>query len=146
MLIEKLTEDMKKALKAGDKNRLNTLRLVLSELKYAKVEKAGELDDEDVLVVIRRGIKKRHEAIDAFRAGGRDEAAAREEEEMAVLTEYMPRQITGDALTMAIRSIMTELDAQSKRDFGRVMKEVMARHKNVVDGAEVKRVTEELLG
>ncbi len=146
MLIDKLTEDMKTAMKARDAARLGVLRMTLSEVKNARIEKGADLTDDDVTQVIRRAVKKREEASEAFRAGGRPELAESELREAEVLSVYLPRMIGGAELEEIVAAAIVEAGATSAKDMGKVMKVVMAAHGSRVDGKAVQAIVRARLG
>lgn len=134
MLIDRLTQDMKKAMKAREALRLSVLRFTLSEIKNARIEKGEDLTDEEVIQVLRRGVKKREEAVDEYRKGNRPDLADKETQEAVILQEYLPRALSGEALDRAVSAAMEEANAQSIKDLGKVMKILMAAHPGQVDG------------
>ncbi len=146
MLIDRLTEDMKAAMKARDAARLGVLRMTLSEIKNARIEKGADLTDEDVIQVIRRAVKKREEASEAFRGGGRPELAESESREAEVLNVYLPRMIGGAELEEIVAAAIVEAGATSPKDMGKVMKVVMAAHGSQVDGKAVQAIVRARLG
>ena len=137
-MIERLQADMKAALKSGDKARLGVLRMTLAELKNAAIRKGGELDEGEVLSVIQKDVKKHEESAEAFRNGGRGEQADVETAAAELLREYLPSMLSGAELEAAVDEVIAETGAASKRDMGRVMKEMMSRHSGRVDGKAVQ--------
>jgi len=137
-MIEKIQSDMKEALKAGDKVRLGVLRMTLSELKNVEISKGGELEEGEALATIRKAVKKREEAADAFLAAGREDQAAKEKAEAEVLRSYLPSMLGAEELDKIIEDAIAETGAESKRDMGKVMKMIMERHRGRVDGKEVQ--------
>jgi len=146
MLIDTLTEDMKAAMKARDTARLGVLRMTLSEVKNARIEKGSDLTDDDVIQVIRRAVKKREEAAEAFRGGNRPELAESETREAEILTAYLPQMITGPELEAIVAAAVAETGATSPKEMGKVMKAVMAVHGSRVDGKEVQALVRAKLG
>ncbi len=132
--------DVATAMKAGDRERVATLRLVLSELQ--KAEKEG---DSDELAVLRRERKRRHEAADAYREAGREELAASEEAEAAVIDEYLPAELDDAALAAIVDEAVAETGASSPADMGSVMKVAMARTDGRADGGRVSAMVKEKL-
>ena len=137
-MIEKIQQEMKAAMKAGEKLKLGVLRMTLSELKNAAISKGDELDEGEILATIQKAVKKREEAAAAFRDGGREEQAATEEAEAEMLRAYLPDKLNPEELEKAIDEIIAETGATSKREMGQVMKEIMARYRGRVDGKEVQ--------
>ena len=140
MLLQRLNEDLKVAMKARDGVRVAVLRLILSQCKNARIEKRDELDDGEVIAVIKRGVKSRGESVEMYRQGGRDDLAATESAEIEILKAYLPEQLGGEALSTAIDAIIEETGATSMQEMGVVMKAVMARHRESVDGKEVQSI------
>ena len=137
-MIERLQADMKAALKSGDKARLGVLRMTLAELKNAAIRKGGGLDEGEVLSVIQKDVKKHEESAEAFRNGDRGEQADVETAAAELLREYLPSMLSGAELEAAVDEVIAETGAASKRDMGRVMKEMMSRHSGRVDGKAVQ--------
>lgn len=125
------------AMKAGEKDRLAAVRLILAKIKDRDIElrTATQLPDDDVLVVevLQKMVKQRRESITMFEAGGRDELAAVEKSELAVIETFLPAQMDEAATTAAIEAIKAELGADSLKDMGRVMAELKARHASELD-------------
>jgi len=137
-MIEKIQQEMKAAMKSGDKLKLGVLRMTLSELKNAVIAKGGELDEGEMLATIQKALKKREEAAAAFSDGGREEQAAKEESEAEILRAYLPDKLSPEDLEKAIDEVIAETGATSKREMGQVMKEIMSRYRGRVDGKEVQ--------
>ncbi len=141
----RLENDVKAAMKAGEKRRLSTLRLLLSVFKNERIEKQRELTAEESEALIRRAVKQRRESIEQYRKGGREDLAGGEEEELRILEAYLPQGLDEAALEQAIRGIIAEKGFSSQRDVGLVMKELMARHKGRVDGKRAQELARSLL-
>jgi len=139
-VIDDMKADVASAMKAGDRERVATLRLVLSELQ--KAEKEG---DSDELAVLRRERKRRHEAAEAYREAGREELAASEEAEAAVIDEYLPAELDDAALSAIVDEAVAETGASSPADMGSVMKVAMARADGRADGGRVSAMVKEKL-
>jgi len=144
-LKSRLNTDMKEALKAGDRIRLSTIRLVLSEIKNAEIEKRGELTEDELLGVLSKEARKRREAIEEFERGGRKDLVFKESEELKILKGYMPRQLSDEEIRKVIREAIEETGASSPRDLGKVMGVVMPKVRGKVDGKVVNRIAAELL-
>ena len=124
-LIEELEDDVKDAMRAGDTARRDALRLIIASLKSAEKDLMRPLTEDEELQVLQRERKKRIEAAEAFRGGGREEQAAKEEAELAVLEEFMPEPLSEEELERILDDAIAENGATSMRDMGRVMKDVM---------------------
>src|SRR3954452_12094230 len=139
-LTDRVKADVATAMKAGEKQRVGTLRLVLSELQKAPKERS---DDE--LAVLRRERKRRQEASRAFRDGGREDLAGAEDAEAALIEAYLPAELSDDELAALVDDAVTSTGATSPRDMGAVMKAVMAQVAGRADGRRVsERVKERL--
>lgn len=145
MLIDKIREDMKTAMKAREATRVETLRFLLSEVKNVGINEKRELDDDVVKGVLARLAKQRREGIEQFRGAGRDDLAAAEEAQLAILEAYLPRQLSDAELEAALRAIIQEVGAASKKDMGKVMKAAMERLAGAADGKRISAVTGRLL-
>ncbi len=108
-------------------------------------EKGKELDDQEVLDVIKKEIKKRKEAIEMYKQGGREDLAEKEEKELLILQEYVPQGLSEEELKEKIKSIIERVGARTLKDMGKVMKETMAELRGLAEGEEIRRVVEELL-
>ena len=146
MLIERLNDDLKKAMKARDTLTVSVLRMVLSEIKNARIAKGKDLTDDEVLKVIRRGVKQREESAQEYRRGDRADLVESEEKEAAILQTYLPRRIEGQALEELVKAKIHEVGASSMKDMGKVMQAVMAEHGAAVDGKEVQALVRAHLG
>lgn len=144
-LLAQLRTDMKEAMKAGDKARLATIRLLLSDLKNVVIDKQGDLTSEEELSFLSTQAKRRRESAGAYREGGRIELAEQEEAELVVINTYLPQQLTVDEAREVIRSVIAEVGAESKRDMGRVMGKVMPKMRGVFPGGDAKKLVDELL-
>ena len=144
-LIEELGDEVKEAMRAGDPARRDALRLILSSLKSAEKDLLRPLTEDEELQVLQRERKKRIEAAEAFRGGGREEQAAKEDAELAVLEEFMPEPLTEEELERILDDAIAENGATSMRDMGRVMKDVMPQIAGRADGAAVSQMLREKL-
>jgi uncharacterized protein YqeY len=141
-LTERVKDDLTTAMKAGEKERVGTLRLVLSEL-----QKAAKEGSDDELAVLRRERKRRHEAARAFRDGGREDLAGAEESEAVLIEAYLPAELSDDELARLVDDAVATTGASSAKDMGAVMKAVMAQVGGRADGRRVsERVKEALAG
>jgi len=145
MIIDRLDTDMKAALKAGDKPRLGVVRMLLSELKNARIAAGAPLDEGAEQKVIAAYAKKRKEAMDAAREAGREDVASREQFELDVTMSYLPEQLDAEALRALVRKHIAEVGASGPQAFGAVMKAVMAEVGSRADGKAVSAVVRELL-
>jgi uncharacterized protein YqeY len=144
-LQQKLTDDLKQAMKGGDTVKRSVIRLVMAAIKNDEIAKQKALEDSDILGVIAKEIRQRKESIEAFKEGNRPELAANEEAEMAILEAYMPAQMSRDEIVAEARKVIEEVGAESIRDKGKVMPQLIAKLKGKADGREINEVVTELL-
>ncbi len=144
-LKEKINKDMKEALKTGDKIKLSTLRLLISEMKNVEIAKRKELDDEGILEVLARQVKKRKESIAEYEKAGREDLRDKERKEAEILQEYLPPQLTEEELKKVISEVIEELGATSLKDMGKVMALVMSKVKGRAEGKLVNDLVKEAL-
>ncbi|MEC7822758.1 MAG: GatB/YqeY domain-containing protein [Candidatus Neomarinimicrobiota bacterium] len=133
-MIDQIKNDLNNALKNGEKLKANTLRLLISSLKNKAIELGSELDDKQALQVIQKTSKQHKESIKMYKEGDRDDLAAQEEAELAVIEHYLPSMMGEDELNTLIDSVIEEVGAKSMADFGKVMPEIMKRGAGQVDG------------
>ena len=144
-LIAQLEKELKEAMVARDTDRRNALRLILDSLRSAEKELQRPLHDDEELQVLQRERKRRLEAAEAFRGGGREEQAAAEERELAVLEEFMPEPLGDEELERIVDDAIAEVGATSMRDLGRVMADVMPQIAGRADGSTVSQLVREKL-
>ena len=146
-LKERITEDMKSAMRAGEKERLATIRLILSAIKQREVDERIALDDTQVLTVVEKMIKQRKEAIAQFESGGRADLVAKESAEISVLQTYLPAQMSETEVDALIAEAMASTGATSIKDMGKVMGIVKAKAQGRADMAAVgARIRQKLTG
>ena len=144
-LIARLEEELTTAMRERDAERRDTLRLILSSLRSAEKELQRELREDEELQVLQRERKRRVEAAEAFREGGRPEQADAEERELAVLEEFMPEPLSEEELEQIVDDVIAEVGATSVRDLGRVMADVMPQVSGRADGSAVSQLVREKL-
>ena len=144
-LIARLEDELKQAMVARDQPRRDALRLILSSLRSAEKELQRPLHDDEELQVLQRERKRRLEAAEAFRGGGREEQAQAEEQELAVLEEFMPEPLGEEELEEIIDDAIAQVGATSMRDLGRVMADVMPQVSGRADGSVVSQLVREKL-
>jgi len=144
-LKQKLADDLKQALKGGDKVRRSVIRLVMSAIKNAEIARQSALGDADILGIIAKEARQRRESIEAFKQGNRQDLVAQEEAELAILEGYLPQQMTREEIIQAARRIIEEVGAQGPGDKGKVMPRLIAQLKGKADGREINAVVTELL-
>ena len=144
-LKQKLADDLKQALKGGDKVRRSVIRLVMSAIKNAEIARQSALGDADILGIIAKEARQRRESIEAFKQGNRQDLVAQEEAELAILEGYLPQQMTREEIIQAARRIIEEVGAQGPGDKGKVMPKLIAQLKGRADGREINAVVTDLL-
>jgi len=144
-LIEKIDTDLKAAMKSSNKAAVSTLRLVKSALKYKQIEKGGDLTDDDVVSVLSSLVKQRRDSIEQYEKGGREDLAAVEKNEIEIIRQYLPAQLSEEEIEAVINAAVEELGASGQKDIGNVMKAVMPRLKGRADGKKVNALVSKRL-
>lgn len=142
-MIEQIKKEIKEAMKEGNKLKVSTLRMLLSEMKNYQISKGkdrAELEEAEALSLVQKAVKKREEAAEAFSKGGRTEMAQKEETEAEILRVYLPKALSAEELEKAVNDVIAELGATSKRDMGNVMRAIMGRYTGRVDGRKVQEM------
>ena len=144
-LKQKLTDDLKQAMRDGDTVKRSVIRLTMAAIKNAEIARQTTLEDADILGVIAKEVRQRKESIEAFKQGDRPELAAKEEAEMAVLEQYLPQQMTREEIIAEARKVIDQVGAEGLGDKGKVMPQLIAQLKGRADGREINAVVTELL-
>ncbi|MHB0976269.1 MAG: GatB/YqeY domain-containing protein [Candidatus Aquicultorales bacterium] len=144
-LKEQLSNDMKAAMRSGDKLRLSTIRLLISEIKNAEIAKGEGLADEEVVELVQRQVKRRREAVEQYEKGGRAELAEKETSEAKILESYLPSQLGDEELEEIVKAAIRETGASSKKEMGKVMGAVMPKVKGKAEGTRVSKTVASLL-
>lgn len=137
---------MRAAMKARDQVRVSTLRMLMTAVRNAEVERGHALDDDEVIEVAAREAKRRRESIEAFRAGNRDDLVTKESAELAVLEEYLPKGLTEQELAALVDETISEVGATTPKQMGEVMKALMPKIRGRADGAAVSQMVRGKLG
>jgi uncharacterized protein YqeY len=146
-LPERIDSDLKDAMRAKAAGKLAVLRMLKSALKYAAIEKPdGALDDSAATQVIRKQVKQRQDSIESFEKGGRPELAAKEAEEMEILSAYLPKGLSAEELSALVRETIAEVGATSKAQMGAVMKALQAKAAGRADGKALSAEVQKQLG
>ena len=140
-----ITEDMKSAMKAGEKDRLKVVRLIMAAIKQVEVDTREELDDAAVLAVITKMVKQRRDSIEQFEKGGREDLAAIERAEVEILDTYMPEQLSGDELAAMVDEVIAATGASGMQDMGKVMGQIKAKAAGRADMGAVSAAVKERL-
>ena len=141
----RIEEDLKTAMKAGDKRRVGTLRLLLSVVKNEKIQAQRDLSAEELEAVLRRSVKQRKDSIEQYARGGRQDLVDAETEELAILESYLPKGLSAAEVEKALKDVIRERGLSSSKDVGLAMKELMGRHKGKVDGKQAQEIARRLL-
>jgi uncharacterized protein YqeY len=144
-LKDKLQQDMKTAMKARDELKTSTIRLAISAVRNTEIDKGHELSDDEVLEVLAKEAKMRREAVEGAEKAGRLEVAERENKELDILTEYLPKQLSADEITEIVEQVVAETGATSMSDRGKVMSALMPRIKGRADGKLASQIVEQIL-
>jgi uncharacterized protein YqeY len=149
VLREDINNALKDAMKAGDKLRVSTLRLVNSALKNADIEARGQskaaLNDDDLLSLLQKMIKQRQESVELYEKGGRAELAAQEREEIAIIAAYLPKQMSDSEAKAAIAAVVKDIGAAGMKDIGKVMAALKERHAGKMDFGKASPIVKALL-
>lgn len=150
-LREQVNDALKVAIRAQEKPRMSTLRLISAAIKDRDIQNRtagrGEgVSDEEVLDILSKMVKQRRESVQIYEEAGRIELAEREQREIVVIQEFLPRQLSGDEARMAVRAVIGELNAEGLKDMGRVMGVLKERHAGQMDFARASAIAKELLG
>lgn len=141
-----LNQDLIQAMKDKDELTLSTLRLLKSVLKNASIEKGQELNDQEIITIIHKEVKKRQEAAVQYNQAGREDIATKEEKEAEILQKYLPAQMTQDELKIIVNQAIQATNAAGPQDLGKVMSKVMPQVQGKADGSQVSSLVREALG
>ncbi|MBN8507395.1 MAG: GatB/YqeY domain-containing protein [Burkholderiales bacterium] len=145
-LKDRITADMKDAMRARDTQRLSAIRLLLAAIKQREVDERIELDDAAVIAVVDKLVKQRRDSVQAFRGAARDDLADREQAEIEVLNAYLPARLTDAEITAEVRALVAELGAGGPTDMGKVMAAAKARFGARAEMARVSAAVKQVLG
>jgi len=141
----RIQDDMKSAMKAGDKARLGVIRLILAAIKQREVDERIELDDEQVLAVLDKMVKQRRDSIAQYTEAGRDELAAAEQAEVDIIQDYLPEALSEDEIAAIVEQAIAETGASSMRDMGKVMGKVKPQVQGRADMGQVSTLVKQKL-
>jgi uncharacterized protein YqeY len=144
-LKDRLTEDLKQAMRQRDERRKSTIRMLRAAITNAEIERGGELGDDEVLTVIAKQAKQRRESMTEFAKAERQDLVDQEEEELQILLSYLPAQMSRDEIEVAARQVIAEVEATSLAQMGEVMRRLMSQLKGKADGSLVNQVVREIL-
>ena len=142
---ERIEADLKSAMKAGDKTRVATLRLLLAALKNEKIQAQRALTADEFEAVLRRAVKQRRDSIEQYARGGRQDLVDSESRELVIIEEYLPKGMSDAEIETALRDIIRDKSFSASKDVGLAMKELMSAHKGRVDGKKAQEIARRLL-
>ena len=142
---QRIEADVKAALKAGEKDRLSTLRMLLTEIKNERIRRGSEVDEAGFVALVRKAIKQREDSVAQYRAGHREELAAKEEAEIETLRAYLPAQVEEGQIRAEIENLVAARGLSGPAAIGPIMKEMLARFGSSADGATINRIAREVL-
>ncbi|KXG43180.1 GatB/YqeY domain-containing protein [Tepidibacillus infernus] len=144
-LMDRISEDMKQAMKNKDKLKLSVIRMIRSAIKYTEIEKQTTLSDEQILDVLTREVKQRRDSLQEFEKAGRQDLVENVQAELEILKQYLPQQLSEQELRNIIQSVIEEIGAKGKSDMGKVMSAVMPKVKGRADGKLINQLVQEYL-
>ncbi len=142
---ERITEELKVAMKAKDQVRMDTLRMLKSDIKNAEIDKHSMLSEEEMMSIVQRSIKKRRDSIEMYKTGGRQDLVDKETREADILLAYLPAQMGEEEIRVMAKEAIAQSGASSKKDMGKVMGALMSKVKGKADGKLVQQVVQSLL-
>lgn len=145
-LKQQLKDDLKLAMREKNIVKRDSIRAINTMIKQIEVDERKELSDEDVLKLIQKGIKQREEAVSQYSDAGRDDLVAKEQEQIDVFKEYMPKQLSDEELEAGMKELISEIGATSMKDMGKIMGQASKKFAGVADGKRINEMTKKLLG
>lgn len=144
MLLTQINDGLKQAMRDKDEIVLSALRNLKAEITNSELEKKTELSEEEILKVVAKKVKQHKDSIESFKSGGRNDLVEHEQQQMAVLAKFLPAQLSEDEVRAVVKDVISELQAKPS-DFGKVMKEVLAKAQGQTDGTVVSKIVKEEL-
>lgn len=144
-LKQNLLSDLKGAMKSRDSLKVDTLRLIIAEIKNREIDLHEEMGDEAIIDLLTTQIKKRREAAEMYEKGGRTDLKEKEDKEATIIEAYLPAQASEEELRQRIQAVIAEIDATSPKEMGKVMKVVVPEFKGKADGDQIRKIVTELL-
>lgn len=144
-LLDRLTVDMKEAMKNKEKQKLSVIRMVKSALQNEAIRLKRELTEDEALTVLNRELKQRKDSLHEFEKAGREDLAEKVREEIEILKVYMPKQLSEEEVAVILQEVISEFGASTKADIGKVMAAIMPKVKGKTDGAVVNRLVQQYL-
>ncbi|AEA00555.1 MULTISPECIES: GatB/YqeY domain-containing protein [Aerococcus] len=143
--IDQLNQDMKEAMKAKDKFRLSVIRMLKGALQKAEIDKEEALTDDEELSILSRELKQRKDSVNEFHEAGRDDLADQTAKEIEIVENYLPKQLSEEEITQAVKEVIDQVGASSMKDFGKVMGTAVAKLKGQADGNQIQKIAKSLL-
>ena len=144
-LFNKLQEEMKAAMKSGDKEKLSTIRMLISEIKKVQIDSKKELSDEEIISILQKYIKQRKEAYTQYEQAGRKDLAEKELKEIEIVQQFLPPPLSEEELIKIVEETIQEVGASSIKDMGKVVKAVMDKVKGRAEGSLISKIVKEKL-
>jgi hypothetical protein len=144
-LFNKLQEEMKAAMKSGDKDKLSTIRMLISEIKKVQIDSKKELSDEEIISILQKYIKQRKEAYTQYEQAGRKDLAEKELKEIEIVQQFLPPPLSEEELIKIVEETIQEVGASSIKDMGKVIKAVMDKVKGRAEGSLISKIVKEKL-
>ncbi len=139
-LLKKLQEEMKSAMKSGDKERLATIRMLISEIKKVQIDAQKELSDEEIIKILQKYAKQRKDSIEQYRKAGREDLAEKEERELQIVQEFLPQPLPEEEIEKLVEEAIKETGASSMKDMGKVIKLVIEKAQGRAEGSVVSKI------
>ncbi len=139
-LLKKLQEEMKTAMKSGDKERLATIRMLISEIKKVQIDTKKELSDDEIIKILQKYAKQRKDSIEQYRKAGREDLAEKEEKELKIVQEFLPQPLSEEEIEKLVDEAIKETGASSMKDMGKVIKSVMEKAKGRAEGSVISKI------
>lgn len=143
--IDQINQEIKEAMKAKDKFRLSVIRMLKGALQKAEIDKGETLTEEEELTILSREFKQRKDSVAEFREAGRDDLADETAKEIAIVETYLPKQLSEEEITVALKEVIDQVGAQSMKDFGKVMGAAVKALKGKADGSTIQKIAKSLL-
>jgi uncharacterized protein YqeY len=144
-LLQKLQNEMKIAMKNKDKERLSTIRMLISEIKKVQIDTKKELTDEEIIKILQKYAKQRKDSIEQYKKAGREDLVKKEMKELEIVQEFLPKQLSEEEIEKIVEETIKELNATSMKDMGKVMKTVMSKVAGKAEGAIVSQIVKNKL-
>jgi uncharacterized protein YqeY len=144
-LADRITQDLKDAMKSGERTRVDVFRLLKAQIKNKEIEIGGALSEQEEIQILKSAVKRRKESIEMYKQGGREDLFDKESRELDVIKEYLPKPFGSAELEEIVSRTIADLNASSLKDMGQVIKAIMSEYPGRADGKEVQRLVREKL-